>query len=340
MNLNYSEYITSNTFARNSNVVFSETVSSETFKSLNKKNLFVISKKDEKIIYITKNFKLAENDVIYCMTEFVSELFNILNKVTNLKNIKLITHWNDDSIDEDLFLKKPKCISKWYAAHVDFVHKDLKPIPLGLSGDYSPKNLLPKHFNSYDQELKNPLKELLYINFQKNTNEPVRGLYENYFKEKKWVKFEYPNLTLKDYLNDLKNANFVLCPEGNGIDTHRLWETLYAGSIPVVKESITSRTLEGLPCVKVKNLEDITYDLLSNYLNHYLTQNFNYEKLKISYWIKEINSIKINSKFTLDLKISVFNLYFVKYSYLVLKKMEKYKKKIKFRINQVRKLTK
>jgi hypothetical protein len=31
--------------------------------------------------------------------------------------------------------------------------------------------------------------------------------------------------------------SFVVCPEGNGIDTHRLWETLYMGGVPIVSSN-------------------------------------------------------------------------------------------------------
>ena len=30
---------------------------------------------------------------------------------------------------------------------------------------------------------------------------------------------------------------FVACPEGNGIDTHRLWEALYLRTIPIVEKN-------------------------------------------------------------------------------------------------------
>ena len=35
------------------------------------------------------------------------------------------------------------------------------------------------------------------------------------------------------YLESIKNHDFVLCPRGNGRDTHRLWETLYLSLIHI-----------------------------------------------------------------------------------------------------------
>eukprot|EP00965_Chrysotila_dentata_P239975 6203413-Pleurochrysis_carterae.AAC.2 len=37
------------------------------------------------------------------------------------------------------------------------------------------------------------------------------------------------------YLEELGRYHFVLAPRGNGIDTHRLWEALLVGTIPIVK---------------------------------------------------------------------------------------------------------
>lgn len=50
-------------------------------------------------------------------------------------------------------------------------------------------------------------------------------------------------LDLKDYSKELHSHKYVLCPDGNGIDTHRLWEALYAGAIPVVSKNSWSDSL-------------------------------------------------------------------------------------------------
>lgn len=49
---------------------------------------------------------------------------------------------------------------------------------------------------------------------------------------------------------------FSACPRGNGLDTHRFWETLYRGGIPVVISSEWSRTLRRfykVPLLEVRN---------------------------------------------------------------------------------------
>ena len=41
----------------------------------------------------------------------------------------------------------------------------------------------------------------------------------------------------KENISRLSEYEFCICPEGNGVDTHRLWEALYVKTIPIVIKS-------------------------------------------------------------------------------------------------------
>jgi len=98
-----------------------------------------------------------------------------------------------------------------------------------------------------------------------------------------WIKDQQPTLTgRKKFLEDI---DFVLCPRGNGIDTHRLWETLYMGSIPIVIYSDVHKNLLDLPILFVNNWNEISYDFLLEQLSTIKSKTWNMEKLNISYWI-------------------------------------------------------
>lgn len=64
-------------------------------------------------------------------------------------------------------------------------------------------------------------------------------------------RFVGERVELKTYAELLHNHDYVLCPEGNGVDTHRVWETLYAGSKPVVLSNTWSKSLvaQGFPLI-------------------------------------------------------------------------------------------
>ena len=83
----------------------------------------------------------------------------------------------------------------------------------------------------------------------------------NQMKNIEFGQMDFTNHGRIRYLQNLRENSFVLCPEGNGIDTHRLWETLYRGAIPLVRESSWLENFEFLASVTLKvsswNLEEI-----------------------------------------------------------------------------------
>lgn len=57
------------------------------------------------------------------------------------------------------------------------------------------------------------------------------------------------------YISSLRDASWVACPRGNGVDTHRVWESLYCGSKPIVIDDPWSRSLIdfGYPLLLTKD---------------------------------------------------------------------------------------
>lgn len=62
-------------------------------------------------------------------------------------------------------------------------------------------------------------------------------------------------LSPKRFAQEMNEYKFVACPRGNGIDTHRFWEALYRGSVPIVIASKWSKSLKylDLPLIEVSN---------------------------------------------------------------------------------------
>ena len=294
--LKSNEVITSYNFARNSDSVFSEIITKDKFDLLDNKNkLFKIIETENQILYINSEFKVTENDVIFCNTYFVKDLFSKLKNINNLKNLKLITSQTDHSITNELFKLKPNCISQWYSINVNFSSPDLIPIPLGLSNE-NEKNLNIKHFSKL-KENKNKI-DKIYVNFQSNTNYLKRSKQLKRFKNKSFVHVDEPNLKLDDYAEQLNSYKFILCPEGNGIDTHRVWESLILKTIPVVKRSdfIENLMKFGIPMLIVEEWEElyeINEDDLSIFYKKYAKQLIENDYLKLEFWIDLINQSKV-----------------------------------------------
>lgn len=239
-------------------------------------------------IFLNEKFndQVKENDLIFCKHEFIQKLFFILDKRDDLKNLKLITRDSDCPINQNLFNMKPKCISKWYAQNVEYDHKDLIPIPIGLAPEYYDSSYLT--VNSIDNA--SPKREkLLYINHRIETCPPYRMWIYDYFTNNEWCTVDRPNLDLENYKHRLNTHHFILCPRGNGIDTHRLWESMYLGIIPIVEDNIHYRKcLVDLPAILVNSFKEVTYQFLLEKIEDFKNMEFNMEKLNTSWWIENI----------------------------------------------------
>jgi hypothetical protein len=72
-------------------------------------------------------------------------------------------------------------------------------------------------------------------------------------------------------LKRLKDYEFCICPEGNGVDTHRLWEAIYLKTIPIVVKSEFTNILikNNVPVVVLENWSELDIGNL-----HYHDYNF------------------------------------------------------------------
>ena len=282
-------HITSNDFAEIANINYSERRSQ--FKVNNLERKIVDISNDPNFLCMTTNlvkFKIYDNSVIFCNTDQVDNLFYHIRKIDNLKNLTLITHQTDQMINKTFYRKKPKSILNWYSVNIDYESADLHSIPIGLASDFSLKNLTKENFNDLSKASFKKENSEIYLNFNINTNFKERNSIQELFKNKKYATIDLDEPDNNKYLKNIRRFGFVLCPWGNGVDTHRFWETLYAGSIPVTKWHQTYKCAENLPVLFVDKYEDIDEGLLKNYMHTLDTQNYNFETLTKDYWMKRI----------------------------------------------------
>lgn len=262
---------------------------------LNGENFSLISDHIYAKNYITENLtakvgfptfnlnNVKENDVIFCKTDFISSLFDKLENFSI--PIKLITHESDFEINKNTFEHRPNCIKKWFAINVNYKHSDLIPIPLGLANKYCKITLKENDLNPFEKKNK-----LLYINHRIETNLYHRSWIYNWFETNNWCTVDKPNLSLEEFSKQISQHQFMLCPRGNGIDTHRLWECLYSNVIPIVENNIHyEQVLQNIPAIIVDSFKEVDEDFLLSKLLE--TKHCNLEKLNINWWknyIKEL----------------------------------------------------
>ena len=300
--LKVEQFLTGNNFANNSDIIYAQAVDIVENQNLEKNNFENYITIDENIcIYSIKNFQLKENDVIFCKTDFVLELFAKLQNINQVSNLKLITHQAaTPAIDKTLFKLKPKCISEWYSINVTYKNKKLFPIPLGLANDFSKGNLHPSDYlKIYSAQKIYEGIPKIYCNFNPTTNSK-RKMYLNYANENKNFHIESVKKNNLDYLIDLFNFNYVLSPPGTGLDTHRFWEVLYAGNTPAAEKNLIYDVnfLNYYMSFEKVNELDLKLD------SKFLIDKTLIDLLNIDNWIKKIKSNRIDSSVTIFVNIN------------------------------------
>lgn len=291
--------INSHNFMRHSDIIYAAYFPDDELNNLNLNNYTEIHKSNGATLLKTHSFKLQENNIIFCHTMFISSLFKHLKNIKEFKNIKLITHQTDIPITKELFSQKPECISSWYSINVSYKNSSLIPIPIGIGNNHNKKTITIKDFKNYK---KNQVKTIkVYCNFNINTNYFHRYNACKMILNKTWVVKSKPKLKLDEYFRDLNKNKYTFAPWGNGFDTHRLWEAIYAGSIPITKDHLAFYNFKDLPIIYLNNYKNIDI----NELEKVKFNNLNFKKLEINWWFELMKANKIvNNKETIEINES------------------------------------
>ena len=163
--------------------------------------------------------------------------------------VSLVVHNSDESFTDELYHRVKPYVTDVSA--VNCVTKLAKQLPLGLRDhQYASHHVLRAVMN----DLPVPRDILCLVNFLVSTNpskrQPVYDQFKNnphclvqheyiFYNHRKSLDFgdeETQRLRLEFY-RTLKRCKYALCPEGTGIDTHRVYECISLGVIPIVKSS-------------------------------------------------------------------------------------------------------
>ena len=72
---------------------------------------------------------------------------------------------------------------------------------------------------------------------------PIRSVWRRLFNELRDDIELMPKMPREKYADCFNTAKMIICPPGNGLDTHRTWETLYRGGYAVVQDNAHTRCL-------------------------------------------------------------------------------------------------
>ena len=200
-----------------------------------------------------------------------------------------IFHNSDETFDLNTkkkldYFHPKECFSQNLIIH----KKNYHFIPIGLENSKFHNNGDIKDFISL-RKVKSKKKPRILFGF-KNTN-PKRIQLKYQFKKLKvadetngWNSFFYRRILL--------NYMFVICPEGNGIDTHRMWEALYLRTIPIIKKNMISNFIKKaqIPVLIINKWSDLSKFDEKKLQKFYFSKKklFNNRYLFQDYWKKRI----------------------------------------------------
>lgn len=199
----------------------------------------------------------------------------------------LVSGHSDIGINDDYEELLNSNLRVWFCQNKLIEHSKLRSLPTGL---YYPHNedYIMRLYSMCQQQKQTDLK-LAYLNINADTYPEERSKIVELYHDKCWVTYEN-KVSFETYLSSMYGHKFVFAPRGNGLDTFRLWEALYLGCIPIVKHHIGYDDFKDLPILFVESWEHITEDFLTEQYKIIVSKQYNFDKLKLSYWINAINT--------------------------------------------------
>ncbi|ARR74929.1 hypothetical protein SAGO17_0009 [Mimivirus AB-566-O17] len=220
------------------------------FKHINRKNLYR---------YITNIKKYIIKIHVY--THLLEDFTRYILPLIQLFNNKFVfyIHNSDHSFNGTYTsLLHSESVIRVYAQNISVYHEKLSLLPIGIANSMFKHGDTLSLYKTMSSTFINKKESNIFMSALQPTHR-VRTLIDITSTNFKLS----PKMNYKDYLVELSRHYFCFCPRGNGIDTHRFWEALYLGVIPVIvntPESDMSIFVEylkdlGLPFYQVTDLD-------------------------------------------------------------------------------------
>jgi hypothetical protein len=160
----------------------------------------------------------------------------------------------------------------WHSQNVNIKHNKLRSIPIGLSN---------KMWKTGDVSIFEDIREneivknnMFYCSFEIGTNKNERQK----CLDSSGIEIS-PKVDFKTYIENISKSYFTICPEGNGIDTHRIWESLYVKTTPILLDNFNVKHYTNYPILILNRWEEFKNIDLSTELYDELWLNFDESKL-------------------------------------------------------------
>jgi hypothetical protein len=177
------------------------------------------------------------------------------------------------------------------------------PLPLGLSNSDTSSigHSISSDFETFIEAVSSSnfcqsYSPSLYVNMTAANNSSAReGLLKSLGDSGFDLLVDVPSLSresMLSYLRKMRETALTPCPEGNGVDTHRLWECLYVGGTPVVLQNSSMASLYSmLPVIVLRSWSEIRDRRRMEELWHESrSKPWQKEALSLSFWTNQMSA--------------------------------------------------
>jgi hypothetical protein len=259
-------------------------------------------------IEINKLSKLHDgNKIFFSKTDFILDTFKVIENIDH--DVVLITGNSDYPIIDDIVNKCPPNVIKWFAQNNKTNSGKVIAIPIGLM-NYEHSSRGEEHGLGWFEKSQVPFisefielsekvipSKLVYANFTISTNSNHRSAIKNILDVVEHIDWVQPDNSL-GYVKEFYNPFYkkileyecVLCPDGNGIDSHRFYETLYLNRIPITfNREYYYKLHHHFPCILITDIEMLkNKNYMEGEINRVKNMEWDKSKLTNKFWENKI----------------------------------------------------
>jgi len=289
--IKYSDIITGDRILENCDIVFTTPATEAFHKDLQQYTkislCLPLRYKEEHRNQIMNVIKEVNKDPIkiFVYSNYIQSIVHILKTLEG--NIHLYLHNSDDHLDQETYdiLDNTPSIKKIYCQNFTLRISDkFNILPIGLANRMYPHGSVIDLCKTIEKTYKQRRTKGLYI--QMSNTHPIRSEILNKISSEFIIQ---PVMPYKEYLEELAKHYFALCLRGNGIDTHRFWEALYLGVVPVVicleSDLLFYNNLRKMVPFYITTIEELKPDIFTKELYETFPNIQTLDSLKLSNYI-------------------------------------------------------
>lgn len=212
-------------------------------------------------VYDFDKFSIAPYGRLFIKTDKLYDCLDMLDQLTYpIHLLTGVSDLNPIKVPGVERILKNNNILSWVGNNLPKVNDRIMTVPIG----FTEKSRGEDFFSFYGVKKKNKAiltphgdtsaSRNVTHSFLKNTNLHVDAIFDR--------------LNKADYLNCLYNYRYSICLPGNGLDTHRVYESIAMQTIPIVMRSPISDLHQSLGAIVIDSLDELDENFFLHNASH------------------------------------------------------------------------